>query len=117
VLVLSQDQSQKPYNSDVCFFCDGKSTKTYPLFEVRTDEAGKNLHEAIRKAGNNELCVILNTAIDPNDAHAIDIQCHKKCYTQQVTNVVRKPPVKDRKQQSAKREVAADIEFLILNEN
>ena len=29
----------KPYNSDVCFFCDGKSTKTYPLFKVRTDEA------------------------------------------------------------------------------
>ena len=104
----------KPYNSDVCFFCDGEGKRNNPLFRIRTDKAGKNLHEAIKKSNNNELLVKLNTAIDPKDAHAIDIQYHNKCYSLHVTNVLRKQATDVPKEEKVKCEMAADIEFLSL---
>ena len=101
----------KPYDSTLCFFCEEKSSRRNPLFTIRTDEAGWHLHSAIEKSSNDKYRVKLSTAIDPKDAHAIDIQYHNKCWTTQVANVLRKKSL-ERSEHSAVDEVAADIEFI-----
>jgi hypothetical protein len=59
--------------------------------------------------------VNLSTAISPNDAHAIDIQYHNKCWTTHVTNVLRKQS-QERSIPNSANEIAADIEFVSLVE-
>jgi hypothetical protein len=104
-----------PYDTTVCFFCDTKSSKRNPLFMVRTDVAGRHLRSAIEKSNDNNYRVKLSTAISPNDAHAIDIQYHNKCWTTHVTNVLRKQS-QERSIPNAANEIAADIEFVSLVE-
>ena len=36
-----------PFDQTVCFFCDERFTKYNPSIALRTDKAGKNLHDAI----------------------------------------------------------------------
>ncbi|KAJ7358932.1 hypothetical protein OS493_020773 [Desmophyllum pertusum] len=79
-----------PYDKTTCFFCDGKATGRYPLHRVSTGPVGESLNEAIKVSGNDILRVKLSTAVDSNDAHAIDIQYHKKCWSSNVTNVLRR---------------------------
>ena len=76
-----------PFDKTVCFFCEEKFTKRNSGIPLRTDEAGRNLHAAIKKSNNEKWSVKLSTAIDPNDAHAIDVLNHRKCYLTNVTNV------------------------------
>lgn len=57
----------------------------------------------------------LSTSINPNDAHAVDIQYHNKCWTTHVTNVLRKQS-QEISIPNAPNEIAADIEFISLVE-
>jgi len=68
------------------------------------------------KSGNETLRVKLSTAIDPTEAHTIDVKYHKRCWALNVTNVLRvgKSP-EDRTSLAA--EVAAEIEFTNLTES
>ncbi|KXJ06972.1 hypothetical protein AC249_AIPGENE76 [Exaiptasia diaphana] len=66
-----------PYNKDVCFFCDGIAGYRQNLHNVSTTSAGESLRYAIQTSCNVKLQVKLNSAINPNDAHAIDIKYHK----------------------------------------
>ena len=41
-----------PYDRDVCFFCDGAARYQDPLHEVRTENAGISLRNAIDQKGD-----------------------------------------------------------------
>lgn len=105
-----------PYDSNVCFFCETTATRQQPLHTVRTDIAGWHLHSAIEKSNNEKYRVKLSTAINPKDAHAIDIQYHNKCWTSNVTNVLRERATETLAYNNAADEVAADLEFITLFE-
>ena len=76
------------YNNTVCFFCDAKPSRCNPLFIVRTDAAGPHLRSATELSNDDNYRIKLSTAINPNDAHANDVQYHNKCWTLHVTNVL-----------------------------
>ena len=101
-----------PYDNALCFFCGNQETIRHKLHKVRTDKAGSNLHAAINKSNDDKLRVKLSTAINPADAHAIDVQYHNDCWTTHVTNVLRisiESPTVD-----GNDELAANIEFISL---
>ena len=52
--------------------------------------------------------------INPNDAHAVDIRCHKKCWLTHVTNNVLRGIKDEEDEKCALDEAAAKIEFLTL---
>lgn len=78
-----------PYDKELCFFCDCVGSRGNPLHKVATTNAGKNLRQAVEKSGNDTLKVKLATCINQDDAHAIDIRYHKRCWATHVTNVRR----------------------------
>ena len=82
-LVLSRFHMKKK----LCFFCDVGATKGNPLHTVATENAGRALKKAVELSDNKRLCVKLNTGINPEDAHAIDIKYHKRCWAKYVTHV------------------------------
>lgn len=104
-----------PYNKELCFFCENGAQYNNPLHLVTTNSAGESLKYAVEMSGNDKLLVKLSTAIDPEDAHAIDIKYHKRCWATHVTNVKR--PTVRQQNQSNVNVLAADIEFLSLLEN
>ena len=104
-----------PYDTIVYFFCDTKPSKRNPLFIVRTDVAGRHLRSAIEKSNDDNYRVKLSTAIGPNDAHAINIQYHNKCWTSHVTNVLCNQS-QEISIKNAANEIAADIESVNLGE-
>jgi len=67
-----------PFDKNVCFFCNEAATERNKLHEVETFDAGSSLKQAIEKSDDKELKVKLCTAIDAVDAHAIDIEYHKR---------------------------------------
>ena len=68
-----------PYDKNVCFFCEGDAGYRQSLHSVLTSSAGESLRAAIEMSSNDKLRVKLSSAIDPSDAHAIDIKYHEKC--------------------------------------
>ena len=71
-----------PLDKERCFFCqkdDGEQ-----LYQVRTVNAGQCLKEAVERSKNDTLITRLNTCIAPGDAHSIDVQYHKICWTKHV---------------------------------
>lgn len=102
-----------PFDDNVCFFCDEAASRLHPLHKILSDSAGKNLRTAIECNNNDQFRVKLSTAINPDDAHAIDIRYHKNCWAKNVTHVLRiqsSTPTA----QTASEELAADIEFISL---
>lgn len=101
-------------------FCEATAGYRQSLHNVSTATAGESLKRAIEKSSNIQLQVKLNSAINPNDAHAIDIKYHNKCWTNNVTNVLRQresiqgsgPSMSSNSASKA----AAQIEFLTLTE-
>ena len=63
------------------------------MHKVATDKAGSILKNAVEKANNNTLKVKLSTAINQEDAHAIDIRYHKKCWATHVNHLERNLPM------------------------
>lgn len=105
-----------PYNRTSCFFCESSGTHKNPLHSVTSSNAGKALNEAIMLSGNEKLRIKLATASDMNDAHAIDIKYHKKCWLLNVVNVKRQH-TSCAPTNKPTGWVAAEIEFLKLVEN
>ena len=74
-------------------------------------------------SSNDKLRVKLSSAIDPSDAHAIDIKYHGKCWVNHVTSVLRRgksqAPAVSTDQPVSRRasKAAAQIEFLTMVEN
>ena len=105
-----------PYEKNVCFFCEEPENVKLPLHNVSTFTAGQSLDEAIRLSQNDILRVKLSAAVDSSDAHAIDIKYHKKCWLNNVTNVLRKTFSPDESKSDFMSEIAARIEFLAVTE-
>lgn len=106
-----------PFNKDVCFFCDGFAGYRQSLHNVSTTSAGESLRYAIQTSSNAKLQVKLNSAINPSDAHAIDIKYHKNCWNKNVTNVLRKSQSTTSGTTSSSHsatKAAAQIEFISL---
>ena len=78
--------------------------------------ASQSLNEAIEKSGDERLRVKLSTSIDPKDGHAIDVKYHGRCWTKNVTNIIRRNSDKPDINSSVAAEVAAEVEFLSLAE-
>ena len=104
-----------PFDKNTCFFCDGKASYKYPLHDVATSSAGESLNEAIRLSKDDSLRVKLSTAIDAEDAHAIDIKYHKNCCLTNVTNFVRKA-TSPAESSDLIGEISARIELMAITE-
>lgn len=104
-----------PYSKEVCFFCDKEAGYREALSSVSTLSAGKSLRKAIELSGDDKLRVKLSTAVDFEDAHAIDIKYHKKCWGSKVSTVLRKSSTTS-EPSSTTTEIAAKIEFLATTE-
>ena len=72
------------------FFCEKAAGHEDPFHSVSTTSAGHSSHVAIETAGNNRLDIKLSSAIDSEDAVAIDNEYHKKCWAHNVTSVLQK---------------------------
>lgn len=98
-----------PYNKELCFFCEQGAGYRDSLHSVSTASAGQSIRAAVQVLGDARLLTKLSTAIDANDAHAIDIKYHKNCYLNKVTNVLRH--LESNSDQDS-GELAAKVEFL-----
>ena len=104
-----------PYDRDVCFFCEKAAGYQDPLHSISTTSAGHSLRMAIEKGENDRLQVKLSSAIDSEDAVAIDIKYHKKCWARNVTSVLRKGASnKSNSSCAGSAEIATEVEFLDL---
>ena len=72
------------------FSATKKNTKENGLRKVVTDNAGLNLQRAAAMLHDDKLLVCLNAAVNPGDAHAIDVMYHVQCWAKNVTNLLRK---------------------------
>ena len=75
-------------------------------------------------SSNDKLRVKLSSAIDPTDAHAIDIKYHGKCWANHVTTVLRQggksqacTASTDQAVSQKASKAAAQIAFLVMVEN
>ena len=84
-----------------------------PLHKVATTGAGESLKKTV-KSNDNTLKVKLGRAIDPADAHAIDIQYHLKCWNTHVSNLLRGSHVGTDNSRNISDEIAAEIEIISL---
>ena len=76
------------YEKKNCFFYDEEISKRNPLHKVATLNAGKNPKDAVNLNNNDKLKVRLNEALNPLDAHAIDLLYHKKCWAINISNLL-----------------------------
>ncbi|CAH3151769.1 unnamed protein product, partial [Porites lobata] len=104
-----------PYDRVVCFFCDGEAKYQQPLHMVSTKSAGSSLEAAVKTSGDPKLLVKLSTALDGQDAHAIDVKYHKNCWAKNVTGVLRKSSITEGHGEETS-EIAAKIEFVTMTE-
>ena len=110
---LTRSQTS-PYNKDACFFCNEVAGYRKTLHSVSTTSAGQFIRDAVEISGNERLRIKLSTAIDTNDAHAIDIKYHSKCYVNNVTSVLRQSRSTSDRDNS---DMAAKIEFIDITES
>ena len=104
-----------PYDRDVCAFCEKAAGHQGPLHSISTTSAGHSLRVAIETAENARFQVKLSTAIDSEDAAAIDIKYHKKCWARNVTSVLRKGASNNSNSSClGSAEIATEVEFLDL---
>lgn len=103
-----------PYDKEVCFFCEDGPAYRETLHSVSTSSAGQFIRAAVQITGNERLMTKLSTAINTDDAHAIDIKYHNKCYTTNVRNVLRRSQSSSDEDSA---EIAARLEFLDIIEN
>lgn len=82
---------------------------------VSTKSAGSSLEAAVKTSGDPKLLVKLSTALDGQDAHAIDVKYHKNCWAKNVTGVLRKSSITEGHGEETS-EIAAKIEFLTMTE-
>ena len=66
-----------PLDKEECFFCQKDNGQ--PLYQIRTENAGKELKDAMERSHNTAMKTRLNTCISAGDAHAIDVKYHKPC--------------------------------------
>lgn len=97
------------------FFCDDQAKYQQPLHLVSTTSAGNSLAAAVKRTGDQRLLVKLSTAVDNQDAHAIDMKYHNNCWAKHVTGVLRKSTTNESLGEK-NSEIAAKIEFLTLTE-
>lgn len=76
-----------PLDKEECFFCQKDNDQ--PLYQIRTENAGKDLKDAVERSHNTALKTRLNTCISPGDAHAIDVKYHKSCWRENVFHALR----------------------------
>lgn len=106
-----------PYDKNVCFFCEGSAGYRQTLHSVSTSSAGESLRAAIQMSSNDKLRVKLSSAIDPSDAHAIDIKYHRKCWVNHVTSELRRGKIQAVAPIERAGKAAAQVEFLTMIEN
>ena len=74
----------------------------------------QTLKRAVELTGNDKFMVRLSAAMNPSDAHAMDVMYHITCWAENVTNVLRKEVVQVESQQThcaTVASVATEIEF------
>ena len=77
----------EPLRKYYCFFC--QKIDDQDLFTLQTENAGMALQQAVEISQNQVLMTRLNNAITPSDAHTIDVQYHKACWTRHVFHALR----------------------------
>lgn len=104
--------STRPLDKDLCFFCQEDDMQK--LFNVRTENAGNALKEAVEISNNPVLKTRYSTTISPGDAHAIDVKYHKACWTEHVFHVLRHESVKKSMENDHTMQNACFIELINL---
>lgn len=106
-----------PYDSEMCFFCDGSDSRGDVLFNVRASSSVDFLRAAIEKSGNDKFRVKLGTSLDMSEKHATKIRYHENCWLNNVTNVLRlQVPATTANNDLSTREKAAQTEFIAMTE-
>ena len=82
---------------------------------VTTKSASSSLDAALKKLDDPKLLIKLSTALDSQEAHAIEIKYHKNCWAKYVTGVLRKSSITEGHGEETS-EIAAKIEFLTMTE-
>ena len=77
------------------FLYDGQAKYQQPLHLVSTTSAGNSLAAAVKRSSDPRLLVKLSTAVDNQNAHAIDIKYHRNCWAKHVTGVLRKSTINE----------------------
>jgi hypothetical protein len=80
--------SSHPFHSAMCFFCQKHDASLGKLHEVTSFNSGKKLRAAVAASDSDIFKVRLSTAIDPKDAHAIDVKYHLPCWVTNVDRVI-----------------------------
>ena len=95
--------------------CEKAAGHQDPLHSISTTSAGHSLRVAIETAENDRFQVKLSSAIDSEDAVAIDIKYHKKCWARNVTSVLQKGASNNSNSSClGSAEIATEVEFLDL---
>ena len=102
--------STRPLNKDMCFFC--QTDNDQKLFSVRTGNAGQSLKQAVQASSDPELKTRYSTCIADGDAHGMDIQYHKACWTKHVFHVLRYDTNQAPKAKQSPTQVSSFVELL-----
>ena len=102
--------STRPLNKDMCFFC--QTDNDQKLFTVRTRNAAPSLKQAVQASSDPELKTRYSTCIADGDAHAMDIQYHKACWTKHVFHVLRDDTNQARKTKQNPTQGSSFVELL-----
>ena len=91
----------------MCFFC--QTDNDQKLFSVRTRNAGQSLKQA---SSDPKLKPRYSVCIADGDAHAMDIQYHKACWTKHVFHVLRYDTNQAPKTKQSPTQVSSFVELL-----
>ena len=102
--------STRPLNKDMCFFC--QTDNGQKLFSVRTMNAGQSLKQAVQASSDPQMKTRYSTCIADSDAHAMDVQYHKACWTKHVFHVLRDDTNQAPKTKQSPTQVSSFVELL-----
>ena len=108
-LVPYTRSQSKAYDTNACFFCDGKSEKGH-LHQISAFNTGDQLRKVVESSNNEQWKVNLSAAVYPKDARAIDIKYHLPCWVKHVQRSHKDSPVELEEDQAISK-VSTDIEF------
>ena len=102
--------STRRLHKDMCFFC--QTDNDQKLFCVRTGNAGQSLKQTVQASSDQELKTRWSTCIADGEAHAMDIQYHKACWTKHVFHVLRYDINQAPKTKQSPTQVSSFVELL-----
>lgn len=107
--------STRLLDKDLCFFCQERGNER--LLTVRTANAGKALKRAMKSCTDPKLRTRYSVCIADGDAHTMDVQHHKSCWTKHVFHFQRDRSKEAQRTKQDPTQVASLIELINIIQN